>query len=252
MVTAMQTGRFRVFLHCLVAAWIAAPLIIVLTMSFTSSSIPAADKAQIWMMASALLGWCLFSAAIYFSSKHLGVFEIATPVSRVTRVASFVCMATMLAMVEECFTQFMTEHAMFFGVRIGEAYITPSLSYWDTVSHHSVVVFIPMFLVCAVVSELWHFSAIEIFFLIGITGLTAEMTMNPASLFMGFWILIYGLMVLLPAKIFYRSRSAVRNWWHYPLSVILMLLGGLLASLAIHAIFPEHPDQHFKKGSNQK
>ncbi|MFN8657374.1 MAG: hypothetical protein U0105_13615 [Candidatus Obscuribacterales bacterium] len=164
----------------------------------------------------------------------------------------FVGLATGLALIEEMCTQFMTNHASFFGVAVGHAFITPSLDYWDTVLHHSVIMFVPMFAVCAALAEKWQFSPKEIFFLVGSTGLIAEMTMNPASLFMGFWLLIYGFMVLVPAIWLYRVAGLVkRHWWHYPSAVMLMLVAGVMASLAIHAAFPQHPDNHFASSKHE-
>lgn len=224
------------------------PFVSVLALSFLSDSIEAASKAQIWMMASAIFGWCAFSILTLNACKHFGLFDQPIPKLPLVRCGAFVCLATVLALIEELFTQFMTEHAQMFGVQNSVAYITPSLDYWDTVMHHSVVVFVPMFVVCATLSERWKFSSTEVFYLVGITGLTAEMTMNPASLFMGFWLLIYGFMVLAPSKWLYRDPQKVeRRWWHYPSTIVLMLTAAAFASLVIHAIFPQHPDNHFSK-----
>ncbi len=236
-----EIGIFRTF----VTLWISVPLVIVLALS-PSESIPAANKAQIWMMASALFGWCAFSVMTLSAGSRFGLFSQPIPKHPAIRCAAFVVLATILALIEEVFTQFMTEHAQLFGVKVSEAYITPSLDYWDTVFHHSVVVFVPMFAVCAVLSERWKFSPKEIFYLVGVTGLTAEMTMNPASIFMGFWLLIYGFMVLGPAKWLYHDpQKLTRHWWHYPSAVVLMLTAGAFASLVVHAMFPGHPDNHF-------
>lgn len=234
-------------LRLLLVLWIGAPLAVVLPLSLVSKSIAAGDRAQIWMMASALFAWCFISLTLFALCKYFGLFMQATPKQSVLRCVVFAGMATLLALIEELCTQFMTDHALWFGVATGRAYITPSLDYWDTVLHHSVIVFVPMFAVCAALAEKWKFSPKEIFYLIGITGLTAETTMNPASVFMGFWLVVYGFMVMLPACWLYRTRQPIkRRLWHYASSVMLMLIAGAAASLAIHAAFPQHPDNHFR------
>lgn len=238
----MLTKLLRVFL----TLWIFAPLAIVLTLSLDSKSLAASDRAQIWMMTSAVFAWCSFSLILLATCKYFGLLRFRAPKLAILRCCYFIGFATALALVEEICTQFMTNHAPFFGVAIGKAFITPSLCYWDTVLHHSVIIFVPMFTVCAILAEKWQFSPKEIFYLTGGTGLAAEMTMNPASLFMGFWILVYGFMVLVPAIWLYRDRRlAKRHWWHYPSAVLLMLFAGAIASFTIHAIYPQHPDNHF-------
>jgi hypothetical protein len=243
----IKVGQFaKSALYCALAVWIIGPLVVVLSISFISPSIAAANKAQIWMMTSALFAWCIFSALVLGLCQRFRLFTRPAPNNSLARWALFVGLATLLALCEEVCTQFMTEHATLFGVPLGQAYITPSLDYWDTVIHHSVIVFVPMFASCAVLTEKWKFSPREIFFLIGITGLTAEVTMNPASLFMGFWLLIYGFMVLAPALWLYRGMTiAKREWWHYVVTIAIMLAAGAIASLALHATFPQHPDNHF-------
>jgi hypothetical protein len=245
--------RFERALRVLLLLWIGAPLAIVLPQSVISKTIAASDRAQIWMMASALFVWCLFSVLLLLACKRVNFEDRVIPKHSALRVGIFTGLATGLALIEEVCTQFMTEHASFFGVASGQAYITPSLDYCDTVLHHSVIVFVSMFAVCAMLAERWKFSPKEIFFLVGITGLTAEMTMNPASLFMGFWLLVYGFMVMVPGMWLYQVRQPVkRQWWHYPMSVILMLLGGLAASVVVHATFPHHPDNHFRAGAHER
>lgn len=236
----------KTLLNWLLILWIVGPLAVVLSISFISPTVPSASKAQIWMMASALFAWCIFSALVLALCQRFGLFKRPAPNRPVTRWMFFVVSAGVLASCEEVCTQFMTQHALLFGVPVGQAYITPSLDYWDTVLHHSVIVFIPMFAACALITERWKFSPKEIFFLIGVTGLIAEMTMNPASLFMGFWLLIYGFMVLAPAMWLYRDLMiAKRQWWHYLMAVAFMLMIGTIASLSLHATFPQHPDNHF-------
>lgn len=58
----------------------------------------------------------------------------------------FVLTAIIFALVEEAIATIMTNMAPFFGLKIGDAYITASENYFDIILFHSVIVFIPMFI----------------------------------------------------------------------------------------------------------
>lgn len=64
--------------------------------------------------------------------------------------------------------------------------------------------------------------------LFGITGSIAEASINPTSLFGGFWVLVYGLMVYLPACTMPGDRGAKPpGWWHYPVAVELPIVAAI-------------------------
>ena len=83
----------------------------------------------------------------------------------------------------------------------------------------------------------WDDSAVDqCRLLFGITGSLAEATINPTSLVGGFWVIVYGLMVYLPACTVPRDRGAKPfHWWHDPVAVCLPFLGvipgGLVAKI---------------------
>lgn len=54
-----------------------------------------------------------------------------------------------MTLLEEAITTFMTNLAPFFGVKVGEAYITACTNYLDVVLLHSVIVFVPWFIAWA-------------------------------------------------------------------------------------------------------
>lgn len=113
----------------------------------------------------------------------------------------FVLLCTLFALVEEAVTTTMTNLAPLFGVRIGEAYITASTNYLDVVLGHSVIVFVPMFLCWAWMLSRWAFAPRQVMVLFGLTGTLAEAgSFGWHNLLgWGFWLLVYGLMVYLPA-----------------------------------------------------
>ena len=116
----------------------------------------------------------------------------------------------LLAMLEEVVTTTMTNCAPLFGVRPGEAYITASANYLDVILHHSVVVFVPMFVGWAVLLRYWRFSPFEVFVLWGTTGTLLEFAYSGYQGIPNFpfWILVYGPMVWLPAHFPASTRPA--------------------------------------------
>jgi hypothetical protein len=161
----------------------------------------------------------------------------------------FVLGCTALALVEEAVTTTMTNLAPWFGVRVGEAYITASADYLDVVLCHSVVVFVPMFIGWAWLLHRFGFTAAEAFVLFGLTGTLAECTFGWQHLFeFGLWIFVYGLMVYLPAFATAPARAPQpRRWWHYPLAVVVPFAFLILVPtpLLVQWFCPGHPQIHF-------
>jgi hypothetical protein len=162
----------------------------------------------------------------------------------------FVLFATLMALVEEAVTTTMTNLAPWFGVKVGEAYITASTNYLDVVGLHSVVVFVGMFVGWALMLWRWRFTPFQVFLLFGLTGLLAEsLTFGLQNLTQfGLWIFVYGLMVYLPAHCVPGDRPgrAVR-WWHFPLAVVLPIFCVPLSPFIWirFLLFPGHPELHF-------
>lgn len=122
----------------------------------------------------------------------------------------FVLFAIFLACVEEAITTLMTNLAPAFGSTPERAFITASTNYFEVIFLHSVIMFVPMFIVWAWLLKRYHFKPIQVFLLFGITGWLAEIGAsglqnagNP-----GLWIFVYGLMVYLPA---YATLPAIRE-----------------------------------------
>jgi hypothetical protein len=179
-----------------------------------------------------------------------GMFGCAGPRVRLPWQVKFVLGCTTLALTEEAITTLMTNFAPLFGVTLGEAYITASANYFDVVLYHSVVVFVPMFIGCAVLLHWWRFSPFAVFLLFGVVGLLAE-TISFGLHNLGnfaFWIFVYGLMVWLPAHWAPPERSArTPRWWAYPIVVVVPFL--FLPLMGILApwlwLTPKHPNIHF-------
>lgn len=174
----------------------------------------------------------------------------AANVVRLPWALKFALGCTALACVEEAITTLMTNSAPLFGVQVGQAYITASANYFDVILYHSVVVFVPMFVGWSLLLRWWRFTPFAVFLCFGVTGLLAEtLTFGPQNLGnFTFWMLVYGLMVWLPAHWVPLERPAKRPpWWSYPLAVIFpMLLVPLSFVLAPWLwLTPKHPPIHF-------
>jgi hypothetical protein len=161
---------------------------------------------------------------------------------------TFFVFVTILAMVEEAIATLMTNCAPLFGVRVGEVYITASADYLDVILYHSVIVFLGQFATWAALLSRYAFSPFSVFLLYGLTGFINETLFGGLQpLALAQWILIYGLMIYLPAYCYpQRSGRLAVSWWHYPLAVMLPIAGAVpLVLLMQFVIAPGHPSIHF-------
>lgn len=165
----------------------------------------------------------------------------------------FILFSTLLALVEEAITTTMTNLAPVFGVRPGQAFITASANYFDVVTMHSVVVFIPMFVGWQWLLGRWRFTPFQVFVLFGITGTLAECSFGVQHLLeFGLWIFVYGLMVWLPAHCVPAERPArPPRWWHFPLAIIVpfVFIPLIPTPLLVKWIDPHPPVIHFQPPS---
>jgi len=139
----------------------------------------------------------------------------------------FVLFATILALIEEAIAVLMTNLAPFFGVKVGEAYVTASTDYLDVVLFHGVVVLVPLFIAWSLILSRYDFSPFAVFLLFGIMGIVCETAINPAGAITGFamWIFIYGLMVYLPTYCIPSDRGAQKPiWYHHLLAIPVAFL----------------------------
>jgi hypothetical protein len=180
-------------------------------------------RAIILMADGLVLGWCVLGGAATWGFRDrlagwMGALPLRWPVR-------FVVLCTLLALLEEVVTTTMTNLAPFMGVSPEQAHITASANYLHVVLFHSVVVFVPMFAAWALMLKRWDFSPLRVMLLFGLTGSLAEASINPSSLFGGFWVFVYGLMVYLPACTVPADRGArPPRWWHHLLAVFLPFL----------------------------
>lgn len=224
------------------AGWLALSVGLVYALTFDQPVM----HAVISMGSGLIILWVFVCGGMMFwLRRSIAAFVQRIPIAWQVK---FVLFATLLAMLEEVITTGMTNVAPLFGVRIGEAYITASTNYLDVILHHSVIVFVPMFIAWAWLLSRWRFSPFQVFLLFGLTGLFAESLtfgMQHLSEF-AMWIFVYGLMVYLPAYSIPEERpGSAPRWFAFPLAVLLPFLFGIPLGLLLHLIFPNHPDLHF-------
>ncbi|MCX7992565.1 MAG: hypothetical protein N2651_02725, partial [Fimbriimonadales bacterium] len=109
-------------------------------------------------------------------------------------------------------------------------------NYFEVVLKHSVVVFVPMFICWALMLTRWAFAPAQVMVLFGLTGTLAEsLSFGVQNLLgWGFWMLVYGLMVYLPAYAVREQVGSLRpSLLHHGLAVILPILCTIPAVIAL-------------------
>lgn len=160
----------------------------------------------------------------------------------------FFTLATLMALAEEAVTTAMTNAAPWFGAPLGEVYITASANYLDVVLFHSVVVFLPQFALWAAVLTRYRFPPFAVFLCYGITGAVNEAIFSgPNPLLLAQWILVYGLMLYLPACLFVHEvdRPAPARWMYIAMILLPIFASLPMVALLLWVIAPGHPSVHF-------
>lgn len=192
-----------------------------------ASEAEPAQKAIIKMALGLNLVWVVLGGGLMFRFREqIRGFLLGIPLPWWLKFPVF---CTALALLEEAVTVVLTNLAPVFGAEVGEAFITASANYLHTVLFHSVIVFIPMFLVWTLILRWYAFPPAQVFLLFGLTGSLAEMSMSPTNILGGFWFFVYGLMIYLPAYSLPENRGAKPpRWWSYFLAVGAPLLAPIL------------------------
>lgn len=223
-------------------AIVAALQLIVAAVIFAHSQQPAA-RAVLGMGLGLYLFWIVLAGLLTFRFRN--TLSGAVRAIPIPWPIKFVLFCTVLAMLEEAITVSLTNTAPLWGVTAAQAHITASANYWDVVLTSSVVLFVPMFCIWAVLLAHYNFSAEAVFLTWGAVGIAMEtIASGPAHLLeSGMWMFVYGLMIYLPVRAIpaLPARRPLR-WWHYPLAFAAVLLGiipgGLLATLMRHLRLP--------------
>jgi hypothetical protein len=199
-------------------------------------------EGAILLMAAALaLVWNVIGGAVMYLARN-PTRELVRR-SRLSRGATFVLFATLLALLEEVVTTTLTNLAPVFGNTRG--FITASRNYLEVVVWHSVIVIAPMFVVWSWLLARLRFSPGSVLLLFGFNGVLAELLIGgPALIMAPFWIFVYGLMIYLPAYSFPTdAETPAPRWYHYPAAIGACLLASAAMALLVNLLSPHVP--HF-------
>jgi len=159
----------------------------------------------------------------------------------------FVLFATLLVLLEEAVTTSMTNTAPLYGVSMAVAHATASANYLDVVLTHSVVLLVPMFCVWAWLLSRYDFPAKQVFLLWGLSGGFMEVLYGGLQGIglTGFWVLVYGLMIYLPAYCVPAGRPVRKpGAWLYAAVIIGVVIAGVIpggiAATVIKQLRPPH------------
>lgn len=193
------------------------------------------------MAASLALVWNVIGGSVMYLARD-PVRELVNK-SPLSRGATFVLFATLLALLEEAVTTTLTNLAPVFGNTQG--FITASRNYLEVVVWHSVIIIAPMFGVWAWLLARFRFRPGWVFLLFGFNGVLAELLIGgPALLMAPFWIFVYGLMIFLPAYSFPTNpETPAPRWYHYPAAIGACLLASAAVALPVNLLAPHLP--HF-------
>jgi hypothetical protein len=210
----------------IIAVYSALVISLIAFLNLTSDA-PPFQKANIKMALGLILIWAILGGSLMVRFRD----QIRDLVLRIPLPwqLKFFLFCTLLALLEEAVTVSMTNLAPVFGAEIGQAFITASANYLHTVLFHSVIVFLPMFLIWTILLNYFDFPPTHVFLLFGLSGSIAEMSMSPTNILGGFWFFVYGLMVYLPAYSLPRERNLKKpHWWTYLLAVAAPLISPIL------------------------
>ena len=202
-------------------------VISIISILILSSEAPVHEKAIIKMALGLILIWIIIGGSIMYRFRG----QIRDQILRIPLPwqLKFLVFCILLALLEEAVTVSMTNLAPLFGAEVGQAAITASANYLHTVLFHSVIVFIPMFLVWTIILHYYDFPPVHVFLLFGLTGSIAEMSMSPTNILAGFWFFVYGLMIYLPVYTLPVNRNARKpTWWIYLIAAAAPLFSPIL------------------------
>jgi hypothetical protein len=221
------------------AVWLLVIMSLETIGTFTNASLetPVA-RAEVDMTWGLVLVWVAGAGSVTFVLRRRAK-ETFSSLPGDPRLKFFM-LATGLSLTEEAVSTGMTNLAPEFGVKIGQAYITASANYLDVVLFHSVIVFLPMFVAWAFMLSRYAFDPKAVLLLYGVTGALAESISFGFQNFIGagLWILVYGLMVYLPAFVVSPMAGArPPGARHYLVALLLPLVSAIPVALAILFLF---------------
>ena len=230
----MTRVRVARILLTLLGVWAAVGGLAVLTIFLLARPAPdnpakfSDERAVVFMGVTLMAVWCLIGGILQRVVRDPFKRLIGRiPIGWRTKL---VLLCIIFALLEEAVTTGLTNLAPVFGGVTEAAKITASKNYLEVVCLHSVVVFVPSFIIWAVILSFFDFAPAEVMLLYGLTGWLMELvTFGPQNWGMiGMWVFVYGLMVYLPACTVPEDRKVRRvRWWYWPITVVVLLFAGV-------------------------
>lgn len=204
-------------------------------LTFISIKNPAilASAKMLWLLAIMWIG-------VFGSLSYLFKNKFTSWISKTSNPGKiFVLLSTLFVLIEEAIATFISNLNIQLGGTIETKLLTASTNYFEVILFHSVVAIIPMLIVWSIILKRYSFRPIEVMILFGISGILAEFIFGGFMpvVMGGFWILVYGLMVYLPAYAFEYTERQKPKIWHFLMAIIFPILGSVLGSFIINAFF---------------
>lgn len=195
------------------------------------------DKAIITMSSGLLFLWVIvIGSMIYIFKNRIKILFTSSNLY----VLKFFLLAVVMCMIEEAIATTMTNTALLWGLSPNEVFITASPNYLEVITRHSLIVFVPQFLLWGYVLSKYYFAPNSVLILYGITGYLSEVIAFGISsnvISIGFWIMVYGLIVYLPAYCLPRKALIAKpHPLFFPLMIILPLIITMLWIIILKSI----------------
>jgi hypothetical protein len=148
----------------------------------------------------------------------------------------FVVWTLAFALIEEAIAVTATNmFSYLFSVSPYDYFITASPLYFEVISKHSVIVFLPLIIVWGIVLEYKRFSVYAIYILFGLNGLIGEWIAfgNINWIAIVYWIIVYGNMVLIPSMLLDSKSKNAGVLMHIIMIVLPLIISILVIILRI-------------------
>ena len=193
------------------------------------------DKAMVSMSTALLVLWVGVCGFIILKTREKIRKRFTSPNFFVLK---FFIFAILMCMIEELITTSLTNTAYLWGLSPYEVYITGSPNYIEVLTKHSLIAFLPQFLCWGIIVSKYDISAQNVLIIYGITGYLNELIafgIGPNVMSLPFWILVYGLILYLPAYALKRKHGLKEpNIAHYILFIVVPIIVSIPWILFLH------------------
>lgn len=182
------------------------------------------DKAIVTMSSGLLFLWAVMGGTLMliFKNRIRARFSSSN-----LYVIKFFIFSVIMCLIAEIISTSMTNTAYLWGLSPYETYITASPNYIEVITKHSIIVFLPQFVCWGIFLSRYNISAHWAVLIYGITGYLNELIafgLSSNAMSLPYWILIYGLIIYLPAFCLPRNPQRETKFYHYMLFIILPIL----------------------------